>query len=112
LGDRYSGAMMLEIWATSLSQVDDIARKLQSRLRSSVQLLRQKGFMKLQPASLDPAEYMQYEPPSGSAFPVWKQRLSYRFVFEFEEGGELSSGVPIKQIGVNVKQPQESFSVP
>jgi hypothetical protein len=112
VGDRYRGILLLELWATSVNQLNDIAHKLQQRLQHQGTLLRQKGFVALRPASLDPAETLLYEPPSGSAFPVWKQRLSYRFVFEAEEGGELSSGVPIKRIDVDVSQPQESFSVP
>jgi hypothetical protein len=112
VGDRYRGMLLLELWASSPSQIGTLARRLQQRLQTQLALLRQKGFVALRPASLDPAETSLYEPPSGSAFPVWRQRLSYRFVFEAEEGGELSSGVPIERIAVDVTQPQESFSVP
>jgi hypothetical protein len=112
VGDRYRGTLFLELWASSLSQIGPLARRLQQRLQTQLTLLRQKGFVALRPASLDPAEASLYEPPSGSAFTVWRQRLSYRFVFEAEEGGELSSGVPIARIDVEVTQPQESFSVP
>ena len=112
VGDRYRGTLLLELWASSPSQIGTLARRLQQRLQSQLALLRQKGFVALRPASLDPAETSLYAPPSGSAFPVWRQRLSYRFVFEAEEGGELSSGVPIERIAVDVTQPQESFSVP
>ena len=112
LGDRYRGLLVLEVWAHSPAEVDLVARKLQSRLAGSTTLTRDKGFMLLRPADLDPAENVLYQPAGGSAFPVWKQRLTYRFVFEYEEGGALSSAGPIKRIDVDVTRPRESFAAP
>jgi hypothetical protein len=111
LGDTYRGAMTFEIWANQINQADEIVRKLQARLHGNPALIRQKGFALLQPASLEPAEHVVYAPPTGSPFSVWQQHIGYRFVFAYEEGGELSSGAPIKQIDVDMIQPPESFSV-
>jgi hypothetical protein len=110
-GDRYRGMLNMEVWATGQLQADELARKLQSRLRYDALLLRQKGFVKMEPAQLQPAETLLYEPPTASAFPVWRQMLGYRFVFEGQEGGEVSSGGPIKRIDVDLKQPPELFSI-
>jgi hypothetical protein len=69
--------------------------------------------MKFQPASLEPVENIRHDPPVGSPFSVWKQRLGYKFAFEAEEGGELSSGIPIKRIDVDMDEHiVESFSIP
>ena len=112
LADRFIGSMELEIWANSFNQADGIARNLQDVLRSSRALLREKGFLKLHPFSLGPAEHLQIDPPLGSAIPVWKQKLEYRFAFEAEDGGELSGGVPIKQVNVEMdNQIVETFSI-
>jgi len=54
-----------------------------------------------------------HNPPVGSPFSVWNQKLSYTFVFEAEEGGDLSSGIPIKLIDVNMDEHLvESFQIP
>lgn len=112
LGERYSGSMMLEIWANGFNEADEISRRLQSKLKSNPAMLRQKGFLKFQPAILDSAENTQLTPPIGSTFFVWQQNLGYKFVFEAEEGGELSSGIPIKRIDVDIDDILvESFSV-
>lgn len=112
LGDMYSGVLTLEIWANSASQTAEISRGLQTRVQTALSLLRQKGFVKLQPSRLASAEHVLHQPPTGSAFAVWKQELSYAFVFDSQEGGELSSGVPIKRIDVDIKRhAPESFSV-
>ena len=113
LGDRYGGLMMLEIWATSFNEIDRISRGLQNKVKSSRAELRQSGFMKFQSASLEPAENILHAPPVGSPFSVWKQKLEYKFAFEAEEGGELSSGIPIKRIDVDMDEHiVESFSIP
>ena len=63
--------------------------------------------------SLRPAENVSHVPVVGSAFPVWVQTLEYRFTFESEDGGELSSGIPIKRIDVDMDDfIVEQFSVP
>jgi hypothetical protein len=112
LADRFIGLMALEVWATSFNQADGIARNLQDVLRSNRVLLREKGFLKLHPFSLGTAEHLRLDPPAGSPFPVWKQKLEYRFAFEAEDGGELSGGVPIKQIHVEMDDHiVEAFSI-
>lgn len=113
LGERYSGLMILEIWTNGSNEVDEVSRRLQNKLKSNQAALRQKGFLKLQPAGLESIENKLIEPPTDSFFSVWKQKLKYKFVFEAEEGGELSSGVPIKRIDVDMNDNlAESFIVP
>ena len=112
LGERYSGSMMFEIWANSFNEADEISRRLQTKLKKNPDVLRQKGFLKLQPASLEHTRNTLLDPPIGSTFSVWQQNLGYKFTFEAEEGGELSSGVPIKRIDVDMDDNlNESFSV-
>lgn len=113
LGDRCSGSMTWEIWGHSFDEVDQISRWLQERVRLNRAALRQKGFLKLQPVSLAPVEKVLHDVPLGSPFAVWKQQLGYRFEFESEEGGELGSGTPIRQVNVALEDHIiESFSIP
>lgn len=113
LGLRASGEVIAEVWADRLAKADEISRKLQRRIYKDVGLLREKGFLKLAPGSVGPVERSLYSPPAVSGFQVWKQTLTYRFTFELEEGGEVSSGIPIKRIDVNMRGPQgEQFRVP
>lgn len=113
LGDTFRGQLALEVWANSLNQSRDLSRKLQDKLRAERSLLRGKGFVGLKPVSLKAAENLSQIPVTGSAFPVWIQTLEYGFTFEAEDGGELSSGIPIKRINVDVDDfIVEQFSVP
>ncbi|HLP47003.1 MAG TPA: hypothetical protein VK469_13700 [Candidatus Kapabacteria bacterium] len=113
MGERYHGAVALEIWAGSADKAAEISQKLQNKIRSDRMTLRKKGFLKFTPEYLEPLENIKIDPPDGSPFSVWKQKLGYKFVFEAEEGGELSSGTVIKRIALDVNQnPDESFSVP
>lgn len=112
LGRRFRGAMVFELWGNSFSEVDTMSRRLQLKLSSDPAALRRRGFLLVAPAALDPAENVTHAPPVGSAFPVWKQRLEYAFAFEAEEGGEVSGGVPIKRIDVDMDEEfAESFTV-
>jgi hypothetical protein len=89
-----------------------MSRRLQLKLSSDRAALRQRGFLQVAPAGLEPIENVVHTPPVGSAFPVWKQKLEYTFAFEAEEGGELSSGLPIKRIDVEIdEQFVETFTV-
>lgn len=113
LGNAYSGLMNLEIWANSLNDVNAMSRKLQDRLNTNRELLRQKGFSKLQAANLTPVDHLLRSPAIGSPFPVWKQELSYRFYFEIEQQTELSDAGPIKRIDVDINgHLKETMSVP
>jgi hypothetical protein len=113
LGENYQGLINLEIWANSFNETYEISHRLQNKLKSSRYILRQKGFIQLKPDRLDPAENVQNNLPSGSSFSVWKQKLSYWFAFEYEDGGELSSGIPIKRIDVDIdKHINESLVIP
>jgi hypothetical protein len=112
LADRFIGSMTLEIWAHSFNQTEGIARSLQRVIKSHRPLLREKGFLKLHPSSLSTTEQLSLDPPAGSAIPVWRQRLEYKFAFEVEDGGELSGGVPIRRINVEMnEQGEEEFSI-
>lgn len=113
LNESYTGSMTLDIWSNNLNQGSEIARKLQQKLSSNRALLRQKGFLKLQPAGLEAVENIQHGAAIGSPFTAWKQKLTYKFAFEAQEGGELSSGIPIKRIDVDMDDHiDESLSIP
>lgn len=113
LGDTFRGQIVMEVWANSSNQSRDLSRRLQDKLRSARSLLRGKGFVGLKPVSLHPAENVSHVPVTGSAFPVWIQTLEYGFTFEAEDGGELSSGIPIKRIDIDMDDfIVEQFSVP
>ena len=110
---RYNGTLTLEVWAGSFEAADTIARRLQDRLRTQPSLLREKGFARLRPASLAPAQNSQHDPLGNAAFSAWRQKLGYVFTFEAEEGGELSSGGIIERIDVDMNDAlPESFRVP
>ncbi len=112
LGQRYSGAVTLEFWGTDADEVGDLSRSVEAKLRNRLVLLRQKGFSSLRPKRLEAAEGLRVDPPQGSPFGAWKQRAEYRYAFEAEEGGELSSGVAIERIDVDVDDHlEEQFSV-
>lgn len=113
LGDIFRGRIAMDVWANTINQSRDVSRKLQDKLKTDRSLLRNKGFVDLKPVSLKPAENMTHVPVVGSAFPVWVQTLEYRFTFEAEDGGELSSGIPIKRIDIDMDDfIVEQFSVP
>lgn len=113
LGDTFRGQIAMEIWANTTTQSRELARLLQDKLKSGRSLLRTKGFADLKPVALQPAENIMRVPVVGSAFPVWIQTLEYAFTFEAEDGGELSSGIPIKRIDVDMDDfIVEQFSVP
>jgi hypothetical protein len=102
LGDTFRGQIAMEIWANTSTQSRELSRRLQDKLKSDRSLLRGKGFVDLKPVALRPAENVTHVPVVGSAFPVWIQTLEYGFTFEAEDGGELSSGIPIKRIDVEM----------
>ena len=113
LGDIFRGQIVMEVWANTINQSREVSRKLQDKLKQDRSLLRNKGFVDLKPVSLKPAENLTHVPVTGSAFPVWVQTLEYRFTFESEDGGELSSGIPIKRIDIDMDDfIVEQFSVP
>jgi hypothetical protein len=112
LGDKYSGSLSIEVWENSFNLTRDLSRRLQDKLQTDRALLRTKGFQSLQPLTLGPIENVSQPVTVGSAFSAWKQKLEYRFAFEAEDGGELSSGVPIKRIDVDMDDfIVEEFSV-
>jgi len=113
LGDIFRGQISMEVWANTINQSRDLSRKLQDKLKLERALLRGKGFVDLKPVALRPAENLSHAPVAGSAFPVWIQTLEYGFMFEAEDGGELSSGIPIKRVDVDMDDfIVEQFSVP
>ena len=113
LAFRYSGLMTLTVWAPTFVDTDAIARRLQSKLETAHEFVREKGFVTLQAASLKPASHEITPSLVGSPFTVWKQQLGYRFTFETEEGGALSSGGRIERIDMDFTgEISESFHVP
>lgn len=112
LGDKYSGAITIEVWENSFNLTRDLSRRLQDKLQTERALLRAKGFLKLRPLSLGAIMNVVQPVTIGSAFTAWKQTLVYGFAFEAEDGGELSSGIPIKRIDVEMDDfIVEEFSV-
>ena len=113
LGERYNGLLITELWTEDFGEANQICRKLQQKLRVNSELLRQKGYLKLRLATLDLVEHVLHTPPVGSSFLAFKQRLEYRFCFEAQDGGELSSGGIIKRVDVDVDDYlKETFSIP
>jgi hypothetical protein len=112
-GKTYHGLMTLDVCAGTLNDAANVSRKLQDRLYSGRPLSREKGFSILHPCRLGPTEQVLHTPAEGSSFTVWKQQLAYKFSFEAEDPVELTSGVPIKQIDVDIKgHVQDSLSIP
>jgi hypothetical protein len=102
LGNKYSGNIGLEVWADSFNLARDLSRRLQEKLQVDRVPLRTRGFLSLQPRSLGSVESVSQTTATGSTFPAWKQTLEYKFAFEAEDGGEVSSGIPIKHIDVDM----------
>jgi hypothetical protein len=119
-GDRYEGLVALEVWAGSFAQARGLSQSIEARLGRERGLLREKGFAALQPAGLDAAENITHQAGVNAAFPAWKQRVAYRFVFETREGGDITSGGIIERVDVDVSErrdaelvePLETFDVP
>jgi hypothetical protein len=112
-GGRCQGTITLEVWGGNPTETSTLAQQLQTKLASGEAGLRQSGFASLTPATLEAAENVTYQPATGSTFPVWRQRLAYRFHFDLEQGGETSSGGPIQKINVNMDDAViEAFSTP
>jgi hypothetical protein len=113
LGNAYRGMLNVELWSNSLNDLNMMSRKLQDRLNSNRELLRQNGFSRIQAASLAPVDHLLHNPAIGSPFPVWNQELSYQFAFEIEQQSELSDAGPIKRIDVDIDgHLNESLTVP
>jgi hypothetical protein len=109
---RYKGRVFLEIWAENFSEIDALSRKLQTRLAVQPGPWRQQGFLMICPNRMESAENFRHTPASGTSFSVWRQQLVYGFAFEAEEGAELSEGLPIKKISVDMDQElPETFTV-
>lgn len=110
--DRYAGALELDVFAGDVPQVEQLARRVQGRLRDRRRLLRERGFLALDAAGLEAAESVELRPPAGSPVTSGRIRLTYRFAFEAEAGGEDSGGAPIQRIDVAIPEPQDDFSIP
>jgi hypothetical protein len=111
-GGRCHGLLTLEVWGGSANEASAVARKLEGKMADRPGL-RQRGFAALSPAGLTAIENISYQPATGSAFPVWKQKLTYKFHFDSEQGGEAGSGGPILQVNVDMNQTlDEQFTTP
>lgn len=99
-GDRYSGTLSLQVCAASAAATADLSRRLQERLRPGP-MLKQAGFARLVPASLECISGTSVQPATGSPFGFWVQRLTYGFTFEHEERSEPTSGGRIARIDVD-----------
>jgi hypothetical protein len=110
-GDVYSGVLRLEAWAPSAGELDSLTAGVERRLRIPTEAARGQGMLRLFPASLEPAEHVLIEPPTGSPAAAWRQRLSYRFTCEIEDAVTDSAGGVIKRIDVGERGVVEGFSV-
>jgi len=109
--DSFRGNLAVEVWAPSSDQAENLAGKIEDKLARDRGELRNQGFFCLEPCSLEPVTVISRA--SGAAFSAWTQRLSYRFAFEAERGGESSSGTVIRQVNVDLQgENPESFTVP
>jgi hypothetical protein len=111
-GDRIAGTVEFEVWAGQSNGADQLSRALDQKLRSEGAALRELGFARLLPAALDAMESLRHDPGVATAFNAWRQRLAYRFVFDWLEGGDLTDGGVIERVDVDVVDPRESFSAP
>jgi hypothetical protein len=112
-GDRLAGTVAFEVWADQATSAATLSRALETRLRTHDAALRERGISMLRPSALDAMESLRHDPGVTSAFGAWRQRLVYRFVFDWLEGGELTDGGLIERVDVDVVDPpQESFSTP
>jgi hypothetical protein len=110
-GEHSNGTITLEVWGGSAAEVSTLGRNLEAKLANPTDT-RPWGFGVLQSAGLTATENTAYQPAVGSPFPVWKQRLTYKFHFDMELGGEASSGGPIRKINLDLEAQQETFSTP
>jgi len=101
-GAAYRGVITVDVWAGSLTDLTAVSRSVQDRLLTHRALMRQLGFSRLEPAGVLAAEHTLHTPAAGSAFPAWRQPLTYRFAFEFERPAQDSSGGPIRRIDVDM----------
>ncbi len=112
-GGRCEGTINLDLWSGSVADASALSRKLQTKVRADETALRQCGFALLAPSAMCAAESLAYQPGSGSAFPVWKQRLTYRFLFDWEQAGAVSSGGPIRTVNIGMEgSVNEAFPIP
>jgi hypothetical protein len=100
------------VWGGSVAELSSLASKLQAKIYTDRTGLRTAGFGVLQPAGLCAAENVAYQPAAGSSFPVWRQKLTYRYHFDSEQGGDTSSGGPIKKINVDLPAESEALAIP
>jgi hypothetical protein len=97
---RVRGRLCLDLWANDAIQLDGIARQVTDSVFNGADVFRQSSFPRLSLMQLDSIVNVLQQPPAGTAFAVWKQRIDCEFVFEHEPTGEASQGIPIKQINV------------
>lgn len=110
---RFAGAMRLEVWGSTASDVETIARTVQARVSRGRALFRQRGFARLSSSRLDPLEQVLIPSASASPIPAWRQGLEYAFAFEARDGGAVSAGGRIQRIDVAARgDVSEMFSVP
>lgn len=109
-GDVYSGVLTLEAWAGSAAEVEGITLAIERRVQLPSTAARAHGFLRMYPASLEPAESVLIDASVGTAA-GWRQRLTYRFTCEVEDARFESEGGPIERIDITGSGPAESFAV-
>ena len=109
----YRGSIVLEVWAGNADDTSAVARKLQTKMASDDPGLRQNGFASVFPSSLGAAENVSYQPGTGGAFAVWRQKVTYQFFFDSEQTAEADAGGAIRKINVHMDRTlDETFSTP
>jgi hypothetical protein len=111
--DRFQGKLTIELCTATSEQAETLYGAIENKLTRERNLLREGGFYKFAPYTLEPATAVVQTTPFSSSFPLWRLRLGYRFAFEKERGGESSTGSTIRRIDVDLTGEQaEKFSLP
>jgi hypothetical protein len=108
---HYEGTLSLDVWAADAAALDRVSRAAQFKIVTQRGLLRQRGFLTLDAAALEPGALVDWTPTVGSRGTVWKQTIAYRFVFEATPEAEISSGGRIAQIDVGFVESGETLTV-
>jgi hypothetical protein len=99
--DLMRGTIALELWTADVGAIRDLARRVEDRLTLRGPA-RERGFVRLEPARLEPAAGATHVSSTGASFPAWTQRIEYAFTFEGTEVGATSDGGIIRRIDANL----------
>lgn len=110
--ERARGVLRLEVWGNGPAELRALVAAAHARLTDQA-AARARGFLRLAPAHVAPAEQVRHEPAVGAPFPAWRQEVGYRFAFERLAGGAVSGGGVIRRVGVAIGgAAEDSLTVP